>query len=46
MESGTKRHIIVSNSPFQHLSEDFLVDAVAFCVVLLANSLTWEVEFM
>jgi hypothetical protein len=46
MESGTKRHIIVSNSPFQHLSGDFLVDAVAYCVIPLANSLTWGVEFM
>jgi len=30
MDSGTKRHVIVTNSPFQHLSGDFLVDTVAY----------------
>jgi hypothetical protein len=46
MESGTKSHIIVTNSPYRHLSGVFLVDAVTYCIIWLADSLTWGVEFM
>jgi hypothetical protein len=33
-------------APFQQLSGDFLVDAVAHFIMLLADSLTWGIEFM
>jgi len=48
MESGTKRHIIITNSPFQHLSGDFLgeLNLCNTTMPLLKNKntqhLTWD----